>query len=55
MFDVLGDTVLNLTIAGRDTTSSAPTHPDVEEKIRDELGFGGRKGGVGGAEAVSGV
>ncbi|KAK4417306.1 Alkane hydroxylase MAH1 [Sesamum alatum] len=41
----LRDTVLNLMIAGRDTTSSAltwfmwlvSTHPEVEKKIRDEL------------------
>ncbi|KAL6555922.1 hypothetical protein OROGR_005210 [Orobanche gracilis] len=41
----LRDTVLNLMIAGRDTTSAAltwlvwlvSTHPKVEEKIRDEL------------------
>ncbi|CAI9763437.1 unnamed protein product [Fraxinus pennsylvanica] len=41
----LRDTILNLMIAGRDTTSSAltwflwlvSTHPEVERKIRDEL------------------
>ncbi|PIN26869.1 Cytochrome P450 CYP4/CYP19/CYP26 subfamily [Handroanthus impetiginosus] len=41
----LRDTILNLMIAGRDTTSSAltwflwlvSTHPEVEKKIRDEL------------------
>ncbi|KAL7210384.1 hypothetical protein ACSBR1_031858 [Camellia fascicularis] len=41
----LRDTVLNFMIAGRDTTSSAltwflwlvSTHPDIEEKIREEL------------------
>lgn len=41
----LRDTILNLMIAGRDTTSSAltwliwlvSTHPDIEKKIRDEL------------------
>ncbi|CAL5323949.1 unnamed protein product [Camellia sinensis] len=41
----LRDTILNFMIAGRDTTSSAltwflwlvSTHPDVEEKIREEL------------------
>lgn len=41
----LRDTILNLMIAGRDTTSSAltwfiwlvSTHPEVEEKIREEL------------------
>lgn len=44
----LRDTVLNLMIAGRDTTSSTltwlmwlvSTHPDVEEKIREELSAG---------------
>ncbi|XP_052195165.1 alkane hydroxylase MAH1-like [Diospyros lotus] len=42
----LRDTILNFMIAGRDTTSSAltwflwlvSTHPDVEAKIREELG-----------------
>ncbi|GER42964.1 cytochrome P450 family protein [Striga asiatica] len=43
--EFLRDTVLNLMIAGRDTTSSAltwltwlvSTHPEVEKRIRDEL------------------
>ncbi|KAL8034108.1 hypothetical protein ABFX02_12G005600 [Erythranthe guttata] len=43
--EFLRDTILNLMIAGRDTTSSAltwfvwlvSTHPQVEKKIRDEL------------------
>ncbi|XP_057806970.1 alkane hydroxylase MAH1-like [Salvia miltiorrhiza] len=50
----LRDTVLNLMIAGRDTTSSAltwlmwlvSTHPEVEERMRDEVrsaGGGGRR------------
>ncbi|KAG8383437.1 hypothetical protein BUALT_Bualt04G0013200 [Buddleja alternifolia] len=54
----LRDTILNLMIAGRDTTSSALTwftwlvssHPEVEKKIRDELEsvFPSAEGEVGG-------
>ncbi|XP_057806973.1 alkane hydroxylase MAH1-like [Salvia miltiorrhiza] len=58
----LRDTILNLMIAGRDTTSSAltwftwlvATHPEVEKRIREELD-GGEKWRVFGAEELRGL